>query len=317
MNFVIGYTTTEGDPCLRPITPIPAIQGSGATAAVTGRGDDARRRGRRLRGRAAGSARLLPAGPHRRRRTPPPPTASSSSRAATRTRSPTATSSQVTGAAAEFQGQTQITRRRPASPACGTRHGRADRRDPARRRRPTISSGTRGCSSGSPQTLYVTEHFQLGRFGQVVLSSGDRLRQPTALVAPGAPALAAAGATTTCNRLIIDDATRRRTPTRSSSAAAASRCRRDATRCAAATRSTGLVGVHDLHLGRQRGERQRVPPAPDRRARRRRAAVRGRQPASDRDSCRRRRRSRSPAMNLLNFFNTFGPPRARAASPAA
>jgi uncharacterized protein len=36
-----------------------------------------------------------------------------------------------------------------------------------------------------PQTLYVTEHFQLGRFGQIVMSSGDRLYQPTNLVEPG------------------------------------------------------------------------------------------------------------------------------------
>ena len=35
------------------------------------------------------------------------------------------------------------------------------------------------------QTLYVTEHFQLGRFGQVVVSSGARLRQPTDVVATG------------------------------------------------------------------------------------------------------------------------------------
>ena len=75
-----------------------------------------------------------------------------------------------------------------------------------------------------PQTLYVTEHFQLGRFGQVLLSSGGRLRQPTNVVAPGAPALALQ-AQNDLNHMIIDDATRRRTPTRSCSAAAAARCR--------------------------------------------------------------------------------------------
>ncbi len=55
-----------------------------------------------------------------------------------------------------------------------------------------------------PQTLYVTEHFQLGRFGQVVVSSGDRLAQPTQIVAPGAAALAVLEANR-LNRLIIDD----------------------------------------------------------------------------------------------------------------
>jgi uncharacterized protein len=41
-----------------------------------------------------------------------------------------------------------------------------------------------------PQRLHVTEHYRLGRFGEVVLSSGGRLPQPTNVAAPGAPALA-------------------------------------------------------------------------------------------------------------------------------
>jgi predicted extracellular nuclease len=55
-----------------------------------------------------------------------------------------------------------------------------------------------------PQTLYVTEHFQLGRFGQVVLSSGGRLQQPTNVALPGAPALALQ-AGNNLNRIIVDD----------------------------------------------------------------------------------------------------------------
>jgi uncharacterized repeat protein (TIGR01451 family) len=55
-----------------------------------------------------------------------------------------------------------------------------------------------------PQTLYVTEHFQLGRFGQIVMSSGDRLYQPTNLVEPG-PAALALQAENDRNRIIIDD----------------------------------------------------------------------------------------------------------------
>lgn len=54
------------------------------------------------------------------------------------------------------------------------------------------------------QTMYVTEHFQLGRFGQVVLSSGERLKQPTNVVLPGAPALALQAANG-LNRIILDD----------------------------------------------------------------------------------------------------------------
>ena len=53
--------------------------------------------------------------------------------------------------------------------------------------------------------MVVTEHFQLGRFGQVVLSSGGRLQQPTNVVAPGAPALALQAANN-LNRIILDDA---------------------------------------------------------------------------------------------------------------
>ncbi len=55
------------------------------------------------------------------------------------------------------------------------------------------------------QELSVTEYFQLGRFGELVLSSGDRLDQPTAVAAPGAAA-AAVQAANNLNRIKIDDA---------------------------------------------------------------------------------------------------------------
>jgi len=54
------------------------------------------------------------------------------------------------------------------------------------------------------QTLYVTEHFQLGRFGQVAVSGGDRLYQPTNVVAPGPEALALQ-AENDLNRILVDD----------------------------------------------------------------------------------------------------------------
>jgi uncharacterized protein len=56
-----------------------------------------------------------------------------------------------------------------------------------------------------PQALSVTEHFQLGRFGQVVVSSGGRLPQPTQVAAPG-PAAQAVQTANNRNRLIVDDA---------------------------------------------------------------------------------------------------------------
>lgn len=62
-----------------------------------------------------------------------------------------------------------------------------------------------------PQTMTVTEHFQLGRFGQVVVSSGGRLQQPTNVVEPGAAALALQAANN-LRRLIVDDASQGQNP---------------------------------------------------------------------------------------------------------
>jgi uncharacterized protein len=56
-----------------------------------------------------------------------------------------------------------------------------------------------------PQTLHVTEHYQLGRFGEVVLSSGDRLPQPTSVAQPGAAAIAVQAAND-LNRITLADA---------------------------------------------------------------------------------------------------------------
>jgi len=55
-----------------------------------------------------------------------------------------------------------------------------------------------------PEALTATEHFQLGRFGEVTVSSDGRLLQPTDRVAPGAPAQAAAELAAR-RRLLVDD----------------------------------------------------------------------------------------------------------------
>jgi uncharacterized protein len=55
------------------------------------------------------------------------------------------------------------------------------------------------------QTLTVTETFTLGRFGEVSLAAGGRLSTPTAVVEPGAPAVALADANDR-SRIILDDA---------------------------------------------------------------------------------------------------------------
>jgi predicted extracellular nuclease len=122
---------------------------------------------------------------------------------------------QVTGAVSEFQGQTQITR--AASEVCA---GAPAPPAPAELSLP-FPAAVGGVpylerfegmlvratgASGAP--LVVTEHFQLGRFGQVTVAGGERLYQPTNVVAPGGPGsprdqLQQANDR---NRLILDDA---------------------------------------------------------------------------------------------------------------
>lgn len=62
-----------------------------------------------------------------------------------------------------------------------------------------------------PQTLYVTEHFQLGRFGQVLLSSTAKLPQPTSIAQPGALALAQQAAND-LNQIVLDDDLQQQNP---------------------------------------------------------------------------------------------------------
>lgn len=62
-----------------------------------------------------------------------------------------------------------------------------------------------------PDDLVVTETFRLGRFGQLTLSSGGRLFQPTAVAMPGAPAQAVADANN-LNRILLDDALQNQNP---------------------------------------------------------------------------------------------------------
>ena len=68
-----------------------------------------------------------------------------------------------------------------------------------------------GMSVAFAQELFVTEYFQLGRFGQVVVSSGDRLFNPTQVAEPG-PDANAVQAANDLNRLIIDDTRNEQNP---------------------------------------------------------------------------------------------------------
>ena len=109
----------------------------------------------------------------------------------------------VTGVAGEFQGQTQLSQL-SSIVTCG---GGATV-EPTDVVLPFPSEGYleryEGMLVRLPQSLTVTEHFQLGRFGQVTLSSGGRLNQPTSVAMPGAPALAVS-ARNTLNRILVDD----------------------------------------------------------------------------------------------------------------
>jgi predicted extracellular nuclease len=115
----------------------------------------------------------------------------------------------VTGTAADFQGQTQI------SASAVTDCGESASVEPVDVTLPFASADFAERFEGMlvrlPQTLYVTEHFQLGRFGQVVLSSEARLKQPTNVTLPGAPALALQAANN-LNRIILDDALNNQNP---------------------------------------------------------------------------------------------------------
>lgn len=120
---------------------------------------------------------------------------------------------QVTGTVAENQGQTQLTT--PTVVSCGS----TDTITPANVVLPVPAAvggvdyleRFEGMLVKFAQTLYVTEHFQLGRFGQVVMSSSSRLPQPTNITTPGAAALNQQAANS-LNRIIVDDASQTQNP---------------------------------------------------------------------------------------------------------
>ncbi|MFN2323432.1 MAG: ExeM/NucH family extracellular endonuclease [Trueperaceae bacterium] len=108
----------------------------------------------------------------------------------------------VTGLAGDFQGQTQV--RASSVTICAT-----DRRiEPVEVTLPVPDPAYLDRYEGMlvrfPQTLTVTETYQLGRFGQVTLAAGGRLPQPTAVALPG-PDAAAIQAANDLARIVLDD----------------------------------------------------------------------------------------------------------------
>ena len=115
---------------------------------------------------------------------------------------------QVTGKVSEFQGQTEIDVAAAGVEACGTTAPvvPTDVTLPV----PADVAGVaylerfEGMLVRFHQTLFVSEHFQLGRFGQIVMSSGGRLPQPTSITLPG-PLAVAQETANDLNQIIVDD----------------------------------------------------------------------------------------------------------------
>ncbi len=208
-NMLADFSTSfsTGDVCLAPYITIPAIQGSGSAAAITG----ALTTMGVVVGDYEGASPTL-RGFYLQDLTGDGDSATSDGIFVFNGNYDNVAVGdvvRVTGTAGEYQGQTQINT--TAAPiACGT--GTVG---PVDVTFPVLSldylERYEGMLVRLPQTLYVTEHFQLGRFGQVVLSLGDRLMQPTNIYRPGVEADALQAANN-LNRIIVDDALNNQNP---------------------------------------------------------------------------------------------------------
>ena len=115
----------------------------------------------------------------------------------------------VSGTAAEYQGETQVNSVTSII-KCGT-----GILAPINISLPFASLADRERYEGMlvrfPQTLSVTEHYLLGRFGEVVLSGSGRLYQSTAIASPGGPALTVQS-TNELDQIILDDGLNNQNP---------------------------------------------------------------------------------------------------------
>ncbi len=111
----------------------------------------------------------------------------------------------VTGKVSEYYSQTQVSATSPTSVVyCGT--GTVAPTDVTL----PFTSATQpeqyeGMLVRLPQTMYVTEHYELGRYGDVLVSANGRLQQPTNVEEPGEAALALQAAND-LNQIVIEDA---------------------------------------------------------------------------------------------------------------
>ena len=199
--------TTVADPCLAAYEPIYNIQGSGATVALSGT--------RTTRGVVIGD--FEGASPALRGFYIQDPTGDGNpatsdgifvfegSNANTVSLGDVV---MVTGTAGENQGQSQISV--GTITKCGTGTVAPTVVDlPVADL--TFMERYEGMLVTFPEQLFVTENYYLGRFGQVTVSGGDRLDQPTAVTDPGAPAIALAAANL-LNKVIVDDSSQTQNP---------------------------------------------------------------------------------------------------------
>ena len=199
-DVVVKFSVPAANPCEVTATPVPAIQGSGPTAAITGsvttqgvvvgdyEGPSPALRGFFIQdptgdGDAATSDGIF---------------VFEGSNADSVKVGDLVT---VSGNAGENQGQSQISA--ASVTGCGT--GSVAPTDvPFPVASDTALERYEGMLVTLPQAMTVTEHFQLGRFGQVTLSQGGRLEQPTNVAAPGADANALQAANN-LRKIILDD----------------------------------------------------------------------------------------------------------------
>jgi len=297
VNAVTTFTTIPAvDPCTLPFTRVYAIQGSGATAAITGAvttqgvvvGDF------ELPGSLGGFYLQDPAGDGN---------AATSDGIFVYTGGSSSVNPgdvvRVTGTALDYQDQTEIDTVTSLQ-VCGTGTvSPVDVTFPVDDA--TFLERYEGMLVRLPQTMYVTEHFQLGRFGQVVLSADGRLPQPTNVAQPGVAATALQ-AQNNLNRIILDDDSQFQNPDpivfgRGGSPLSASNTLRGG------DTATGIVGVMSYSWAGnvQSGNAYRVRPV---------GALGGAasfQPTNPRPgaSLAVGGTVRVVGMNLLNFFNTF------------
>jgi hypothetical protein len=205
VNFIVGFTPY--DVCTTSFTPIYTIQGNGATVAITG----TQTTQGVVVGDYEGASPALrgffiqdPAGDG-------DPATSDGIFVFEGSNANTVSLGdivRVTGTAGENQGQSQISVGTIVK--CGT--GTVTPTDVDF---PVTSADFleryEGMLVRLMDTMYVTEHFQLGRFGQVVLSSGGRLQQPTNIYEPG-PLADAMQVANNLNKIILDDASQAQNP---------------------------------------------------------------------------------------------------------